>query len=235
MCGHVQWLLGYPDQAVERRQRGARTGPGAVAPPQPGVCADLAALVPSLASGGADCRRSSCGGRSSRSAPSRDFRSSWRGARPCVAGHWPGRDGVAEGITEMHQGLAAMRATGAALARALGSGPAGGSVRARAAQAEEGLRLLAEALASVPSTGEHYWEPELYRVQGELLLRQPVRPTARGGTCFRQALDSARRQEAKSLELQSRDKPEPAVAATGQARRSLRAASTDLRLVHRRV
>ena len=70
-------------------------------------------------------------------------------------------------------------------------------------QAEEGLRLLAEALATTHQQGSHLWEPELYRVKGELLLRQPVPDAPEAESCFRQALDSARRQEAKSLELRA--------------------------------
>jgi predicted ATPase len=70
-------------------------------------------------------------------------------------------------------------------------------------QAEAGLRLLAEALTIADHQGMHLWEPELYRVKGELLLRQPVPDVLEAERCFRQALDSARRQEAKSLELRS--------------------------------
>jgi predicted ATPase len=47
------------------------------------------------------------------------------------------------------------------------------------------------------------WEPELYRVQGELLLRQTVPDAPEAERCFRQALDIACRQEAKSLELRA--------------------------------
>jgi predicted ATPase len=47
------------------------------------------------------------------------------------------------------------------------------------------------------------WEPELYRVKGELLLRQFAPDTQAAETCFRQALDIARRQEAMSLELRA--------------------------------
>ena len=39
-------------------------------------------------------------------------------------------------------------------------------------QAEEGLSLLREALVVVEKSGERYWEAELYRLQGELLLHQ---------------------------------------------------------------
>lgn len=38
-------------------------------------------------------------------------------------------------------------------------------------QAEEGLRVLAEALAAVQKNGERFCEAELYRLKGELLLK----------------------------------------------------------------
>ena len=46
-------------------------------------------------------------------------------------------------------------------------------------------------------------EAELYRLRGSLLLRQPGTPQAEVETCFQRALDVARRQEAKSLELRA--------------------------------
>ena len=39
-------------------------------------------------------------------------------------------------------------------------------------QVEEGLTLLAEALVTIDRTGERYYEAELYRLKGELLLAQ---------------------------------------------------------------
>jgi predicted ATPase len=108
----------------------------------------------------------------------------------------------AEGMTQMHQGMAALRAIGVALLL-----PWDHTILAEAygesGQAEAGLRLLAEALATTHQQGAHLWEPELYRVKGELLLRQPVPDVPEAESCFRQALDSARRQEAKSLELRA--------------------------------
>ena len=45
--------------------------------------------------------------------------------------------------------------------------------------------------------------PEVYRLRGVLLLRQVVAPQAEAEACFQQALDIARRQEAKALELRA--------------------------------
>jgi predicted ATPase len=69
-------------------------------------------------------------------------------------------------------------------------------------EAEEGLNALAEALALVDKTGERWWEAELHRLKGELLLRR-ASPTEEVEACFHQALDIARRQQAKSLELRA--------------------------------
>ena len=101
----------------------------------------------------------------------------------------------------MHQGLAAIRATGAAvrplflarLAEAYGG----------IGQAEEGLRRLAEALAAMDNTRERFDEAELYRIKGELLLRQAVPDAPQAEACLQQALAVARRPQAKSLELRA--------------------------------
>jgi hypothetical protein len=76
-----------------------------------------------------------------------------------------------EGIALIRQGLASYRATGAELGRAQfltllidAYGKIG--------RTEEGLTMLTEALATVNKTREHHYEAELYRLKGELLLRQ---------------------------------------------------------------
>jgi len=78
-----------------------------------------------------------------------------------------------EGIARIQQGIAAYRATGAELYQphflALLAEADG-----KAAQVEEGLAVLAEALAVVVKTGERFYEAELYRLKGELTLRSKV-------------------------------------------------------------
>ncbi len=73
----------------------------------------------------------------------------------------------------MRQSLAALRAIGAELGRtyllALLAEAYG-----KAGQVEEGLNVLAEALAAANKTGERYYEAELYRLKGELLLKSKV-------------------------------------------------------------
>jgi predicted ATPase len=70
-------------------------------------------------------------------------------------------------------------------------------------QPEAGLSVLDEALALVEATDERWWEAELYRLKGELLLCLPCPNISQATTCFHQALEVARRQQAKSLELRA--------------------------------
>jgi predicted ATPase len=124
-----------------------------------------------------------------------------------------------EGIAQMRQGIAAWRATGAEvwrpyflalLAEAYG----------KVGHTEEGLSVVAEALALVDKTGERFYEAELYRLKGELTLQQfqvsgskfqvenssesRVRsPAAEAEACFWKAIEIARKQQAKSWELRA--------------------------------
>ena len=87
----------------------------------------------------------------------------------------------------------------------------------KAGQVEQGLTVLAEALAFVDRTGERYYEAELYRLKGELTLQQEnqkakvkgqkakIETEAHGEAeaCFLRAIDIAQKQQAKSLELRA--------------------------------
>jgi predicted ATPase len=101
----------------------------------------------------------------------------------------------------MQQGLAAIRAMG----EVIRPGTLGLLAEAygRIGQAEDGLRLLGEALTAMHNTGERLYEAALYCIQGVLLLRQTVPDASRAEACFQQALDVARRQQAKSWELRA--------------------------------
>ena len=106
-----------------------------------------------------------------------------------------------EGIARMREGLEGWKATGARLLR-----PYYLALLAEAygqqGQAEEGLRLLGEAQVTARQTGERSFEAELLRLQGELCLPGDAEHVEAEG-CFRQALDVARRQQARSLELRA--------------------------------
>jgi predicted ATPase len=115
-----------------------------------------------------------------------------------------------EGLGLIRQGLDAYQSTAAEAQRpylltllAEASGLLG--------QPEGGLAALEEALTLMEKTGERYYEAELHRQRGELLLLRAAKSHAVQGsqdqheaeTCFQHALDVARQQQAKSLELRS--------------------------------
>ena len=110
--------------------------------------------------------------------------------------------GGAEGISLIHQGLTSHRVTGAEVEKpyflALLTEAYG-----KVGQPEEGLKVLVEALAIVDNTGERNWEAELHRCKGELLLMQQGQKVGEAEECFQQALNIARRQQAKSFELRA--------------------------------
>ena len=111
----------------------------------------------------------------------------------------------AEGVAQLRQGAAALQATGVLVYRTVTPAMLAEAL-AHQGQVEEGLAALAEALAVVRDGGEPYWEAELHRLQGELLLQwAEVEALARAEAeaCFHQALAVARRQSAKALELRA--------------------------------
>ena len=108
----------------------------------------------------------------------------------------------AEQIASMHEGMAIYRATYAAVflpyfltLLAETSGAAG--------QPDAGLRLLDEAHTVMDSTQERFYEAEVHRVQGMLVLAQAADQHAQAETCFQHALAIARRQQARSWELRA--------------------------------
>jgi TOMM system kinase/cyclase fusion protein len=107
-----------------------------------------------------------------------------------------------EGMAQMRQGITAWQATGSEVDRlyylALLAERYG-----KAGQAEAGLHILAEALTVMNAIEERYYAAELYRLQGELLLARAMEHDAGAETYFRQALDIARYQQARSLELRA--------------------------------
>jgi DNA-binding SARP family transcriptional activator len=117
----------------------------------------------------------------------------WRGALLAEQGE------LGAGIACMRQGITAYSETGGTtvlpqfhgfLARAC----------LRGGRFEEGLSALTRGMELVERTDDRFYEAELLRLKGELLLAGGA-DAGEAERCFRAALDVARRQEARSLEL----------------------------------
>jgi predicted ATPase len=123
------------------------------------------------------------------------------------------REQGAAGLLQLREGLAALRATGAELGIPLLLGAVAQGY-AHGGQVQEGLKVIAEALAMVEKNEERWNEAELYRLKGELMWQQSKGQSPRfevpssqaegeAEACFQQAIEIARRQSAKSLELRA--------------------------------
>ncbi len=111
-----------------------------------------------------------------------------------------------EGIAQIRQGLTAYGVTGAELMRPYFLALLA-EAYSRVSQITAGLTALAEALAIVERTGECTYEAELYRLKGELTLQSQIASrklhVAEAEACFLTAIEIARKQSAKSLELRA--------------------------------
>ena len=93
------------------------------------------------------------------------------------------------GMAQVRQGIAALRATGAALLV-----PSFAPCWPRSSHLghrEDGLQALAEAHTVVEQQEERWWEAEVYRLRGVVLLRQPGTPQTEAEAWLQRALDVA--------------------------------------------
>ena len=193
------WVLGYADQALHRIQEALALGQALLHPHSLALALLLATWFHQL-------RRE---GQTALERAEAEIELAQEHGFPHILSQcmvWRGwamvRQGQkAAGIAQMRQSLAALRATGIELgqsyyptlfAEAYGHG----------GQADEALAVLATALALVETTGGRWWEAELQRLKGELLLApagtghqgEGTRAkVADAETCLRQALAVARR------------------------------------------
>ena len=106
-----------------------------------------------------------------------------------------------DGIAEMQESLAAQRATDQIIVFPYFLGILA-EILGKAGQIVEARDAIREGLQIVAATDQHFYEAELHRLAGELLLQGPG-AVVEAEAYFREALSIAGRQEAKSLELRA--------------------------------
>lgn len=114
----------------------------------------------------------------------------------------------AKGIEEMQTCLDSLDETDVSLPRSYCLALLADACR-RAGAIDAGLEAVAGSMDFIETTGERFGEPEPHRLKGELLILKGTAHGDEASACFARALELARRQEAKLLELR---------AATGLAR-----------------
>src|SRR5262249_27064663 len=128
---------------------------------------------------------------------------SWRVRGAVLRGWALAQQGQAqEGLEQIHQSLIAYRATGSELVRPYYLGLLA-DVHGTMGHPEAGLTVLTEALTHVDKTGVRWYEAEMHRLKGELLLQQNADNQAEAENCFHHAIRIAQNQSAKSWELRA--------------------------------
>jgi predicted ATPase len=118
------------------------------------------------------------------------------------------RGQVEEGLAQIQQGIADYQATGTALVLP-DSLVLLAVVYMERNRTEEGLKVVAEALSKIDESGGRMWEPELYRLKGELTLMRESKEQGAGSReqeaeeYYLKAITIAQKQQAKSLELRA--------------------------------
>jgi predicted ATPase len=194
------WALGYADQAQQRSQEALTRARQVEHPPSLWVAKCFAGML-------SHCRRDVAGARAYAEASmvladTHGFAHRVELSRILWGWALVLQGDAAADVAHIRQGEAGSRGRGPEVAH-----PYWLSLLAEAygqvGQPEAGLAVLAEALAIMATTEARWWEAELYRLQGDLLLRLPTPDVSQAEASFHQALDVARRQQAKALELRA--------------------------------
>jgi class 3 adenylate cyclase/predicted ATPase len=212
----VRWMLGYPDQALQHSRQALRMAQTLAHPFTQTFALTWAAILHQLrreVSATWECAEAIASLSTAQGFPFYlAVGALWQGWALASQGQ------VEDGIAQLCQGLTDLRATGTVqgvswhlvlLAEAYG----------HAGQPEAGLARLAEGLALMDTNEERFYEAELHRLKGDLLLQSGAREpgsaistlplasrnphTGEAEACFHRALATARRQQAKSLELRA--------------------------------
>ncbi len=165
----ILWLLGYPEQSQQRSRQALVLARELSHPISLALALVFTALLHQLRQEGNAAQEQA---EAAIALSTEQGFTQWLVTGTIVRGWALAEQGQGEeGIAQIRRGLAAWQAIGAELGwpywlalLAEASGKVG--------QVEEGLMLLAEALAHVDKTGERFCEAELYRLKGELLLAQ---------------------------------------------------------------
>jgi predicted ATPase len=194
------WLLGFPDQARARSQDALALADELKHPFSVAYALCCIAFVSQFRR---DVRNVREEAEAAVALATEHGFAAWASLATCFRG-WAlaTEDQSEKGLVELQQGVAALRAQGAGIWL-----PFRCTMLAEVfdllGNTKEGLQSLAEAQTLMDETEERWWEAEIYRLQGTLLWRNSMAPPAEVETWLRRAVDVARRQEAKSLELRA--------------------------------
>lgn len=195
----TQWHLGYPDRALKNCEE---TLDFALQTRNPENCifAQLGKARVHMA------RRESrealdCAQAALALAHDQGLVEQWLAPMKCIRGWAIAKLGqVNNGLEQVLQALAVFQAIGSSNLTPLLSAMAA-EISLDAEQIDQGLAIVEEAHNLARNTGMNHCDAEIHRLKGELLLQRFNRHEAE--SCFEQAIETARKQDAKSFELRA--------------------------------
>jgi adenylate cyclase len=195
------WLLGYPEQASERSERALALARHVVHPHSLGYALSFAAVTRCLRREPELTRERA---EAAIALSAEHGFPQWRAWGEIMRG-WAlaEQEGSEESFAQLRHGRDSWRAIGHRIFLPLFVGLLGDALR-KSGRLEEASAALDGAFEAAKESEETWWNPELHRVRGELLLAAPANEAGDAAEhCFRQAIDLARQQGAKSLELRA--------------------------------
>lgn len=196
---HALWFLGHPDQALRRVSHALTLAQDSGHPYSIAVAQSYAAMLYQLRR---EWRPAQTWAEATLHFPEAQGFSYYVAWATVILG-WASveQDAIEEGISQIEQGLAALRTMESGLRESYYLALLA-EAHAKAGRVEVGLRLLDEAGAIVNAREERLTEAELYRLRGDLLLLQG-QPEDQIEASYRRAIAIARNQQAKALELRA--------------------------------
>jgi class 3 adenylate cyclase/predicted ATPase len=197
----VLWLLGYPEQASERSEQALALARRVAHPFSLALALGLSANTRSLRRE-PDLARERAEAAINLSAE-HGFRlwSAWGEIfRGCALAEQGAGE---ESLAQLRRGLGSLPAIDSRVFLPLFLGLLADALR-KSGRLEEAVAALDEGFTAAKQNEEPWWNAELHRVRGELWLAAPAEASGDAAEhCFRQAIDLARHQGAKSLELRA--------------------------------
>jgi predicted ATPase len=197
--GHALWCLGYPESALTRCREAVQIARDLAQPFSQALAAAYLATLMQFRADDAAARAHAEEAFALATEYKALYYQAWSAILVDFAWAWEQPD--AEHITRLRDSITAFTATGARLrlpyflsllARVCG----------KAGRGDEGLTVLDEGLVAAHARNERWWDAELHRLRGELLLASGAREQDAEAALLR-ALEIARAQQAKSLELRA--------------------------------
>ncbi len=196
---HALWCLGRPDTGLERASRALRLAQQLEQPFSQSIAATYLALLQQLRADPATF------GRQAEEALglATEFKATYYRAWAAILVAYAETLGSPEaaGLTRLRSAIESFKETGARLRLPYYLALLA-DAHLRAGEPDAGLEVVEEALSRGRETNERWWDAELHRLRAELLLARGAE-AAEAEAALRRALEIARGQQAKSLELRA--------------------------------